>query len=206
MKKEKKDKTYGARGEKSLEGIFKDAIGVGVNQAIKYMMDDVKNMEYGNVYDTHILVNNIALRELTYELEKIQNRREELEEELTLLDESEKELKDAVDKIKKETLEHQEHKKNDRNLKLNDICNKILIEYDKNKGSFNSMDIMRIIDESEVEESYNIVVGYIQNSLKSLDTENTICLHESMLDDGYRIKVEKKDVDVLLSMLDDLRY
>lgn len=206
--KENKDekKTYGAKGEKYLEDIFKDAIGIGVNEAIRRMMDDVRNTKYGNIYDTHILVNNIQIKELTHELQKIQNRKKELNEELTLLDSSEKELEDAIERINIDNLEYQESKKKDRNTKLNDICNKVLIEYTQNRDSFDSMDIMRIVHDSEVEENMNIVVGYIQNTLKSLDIDDIVNLHENRFDEGYRIKLEKLDVDKLVDMLDDLKY
>jgi len=206
MKKENKTKTYGAKGEKYLDSWFKEVIGVGVNQAIRYMMDDVKNMKYGNVYDAHILVNNIGLKLLTHKLEEIQNRREDLKNELTLLDSSEKELKDAIEYIVRENEVYQDNEKKDRNNKLNNVCNKILIAYVKDKENFDSPDIMSIVDESEVEESMNIVVGYFQNTLKSLKIEDTICLHENEFDDGYKIKLERDDVDKLLDMLDDLRF
>ena len=207
MKEDKNSKkTYGAKGERYLDDVFKDAIGIGVNQAFRYMMNDVKNMEYGDVYDTHILVNHISLRELTQKLDEVRNKREDLKKELTLLDESEKELEYAISNIQRETKEYEENKKKDRNMKLNDVSNKVLIEFAKNKESFDSMDILRIVDDSEVGENMNIVVGYLKNTLKSLDIENTICLHEKRFDDGYRIKLERDDVDKLVGMLDDLRF
>ncbi|MBE6513381.1 MAG: hypothetical protein E7Z75_09645 [Methanobrevibacter olleyae] len=207
MKEDKNSKkTYGVKGERYLDDVFKDAIGVGVNKAFKYMMDDVKNMEYGTVYDTHILVNHINLRELTQKLDEVRNRRENLKNELTILDESEKELEDAISNIQKENREYEENKKKGRNMKLNDIANKVLIEYDKNRKSFDSMDILRIVDDSEVGENMNIVVGYLRNTLKSLNNANTVCLHENRFDDGYRIKLERDDVNKLVGMLDDLRF
>lgn len=207
MKEDKNSKkTYGAKGERYLDDVFKDAIGIGVNQAFRYMMNDVKNMEYGDVYDTHILVNHISLRELTQKLDEVRNKREDLKKELTLLDESEKELEYAISNIQRETKEYEENKKKDRNMKLNDIANKVLIEYDKNRKSFDSMDILRIVDDSEVKENMNIVVGYLKNTLKSLDIEKTICLHENRFDDGYRIKLGRYDVDKLIGMLRDLRF
>ena len=207
MKEDKNSKkTYGAKGERYLDDVFKDAIGIGVNQAFRYMMNDVKNMEYGDVYDTHILVNHISLRELTQKLDEVRNKREDLKKELTLLDESEKELEYAISNIQRETKEYEENKKKDRNMKLNDVSNKVLIEFAKNKESFDSMDILRIVDDSEVGENMNIVVGYLKNTLKSLDIENTICLHEKRFDDGYRIKLERDDVNKLVGMLDDLRF
>ena len=207
MKEDKNSKkTYGAKGERYLDDVFKDAIGIGVNQAFRYMMNDVKNMEYGDVYDTHILVNHISLRELTQKLDEVRNKREDLKKELTLLDESEKELEYAISNIQRETKEYEENKKKDRNMKLNDVSNKVLIEFAKNKESFDSMDILRIVDDSEVGENMNIVVGYLKNTLKSLDIENTVCLHEKRFDDGYRIKLERDDVNKLVGMLDDLRF
>lgn len=207
MKEDKNSKkTYGAKGERYLDDVFKDAIGIGVNQALKYMMNDVKNMEYGDVYDTHILVNHISLRELTHKLDELRNKREDLKKELTLLDESEKELEDAISNIQRETKEYEENKKKDRNMKLNDVSNKVLIEFAKNRESFDSMDILRIVDDSEVGENMNIVVGYLKNTLKSLDIKNTVCLHEKRFDDGYRIKLERDDVNKLVGMLDDLRF
>ena len=206
MKEDKNSKkTYGAKGERYLDDVFKDAIGIGVNQAFRYMMNDVKNMEYGDVYDT-ILVNHISLRELTQKLDEVRNKREDLKKELTLLDESEKELEYAISNIQRETKEYEENKKKDRNMKLNDVSNKVLIEFAKNKESFDSMDILRIVDDSEVGENMNIVVGYLKNTLKSLDIENTVCLHEKRFDDGYRIKLERDDVNKLVGMLDDLRF
>lgn len=207
MKEDKNSKkTYGAKGERYLDDVFKDAIGIGVNQAFRYMMNDVKNMEYGDVYDTHILVNHISLRELTQKLDEVRNKREDLKKELTLLDESEKELEYAISNIQRETKEYEENKKKDRNMKLNDVSNKVLIEFAKNRESFDSMDILRIVDDSEVGENMNIVVGYLKNTLKSLDIENTVCLHEKRFDDGYRIKLERDDVNKLVGMLDDLRF
>lgn len=207
MKEDKNSKkTYGAKGERYLDDVFKDAIGIGVNQAFRYMMNDVKNMEYGDVYDTHILVNHISLRELTQKLDELRNKREYLKKELTLLDESEKELEDAISNIQRETKEYEENKKKDRNMKLNDVSNKVLIEFAKNRESFDSMDILRIVDDSEVEENINIVVGYLKNTLKTLDKNDTVCLHENRFDDGYRIKLERDDVNKLVAMLDDLRF
>lgn len=206
MNKKEKKKTYGAKGEINLNDIFKDAIGMGVNVAIKHMMDDVKNMEYGDVYDTHILVNNINLQRLTQELEKNQNRREEIKKELTLLDSSDIELKEAIEKIKRETKEYQDSRKYDRNNKLNHVCNKILIEYNKNKGKFDALMIQNIIDESEINENVNVVVGYIQNSLRRLNLDETIKLHENKFDDGYRIKMNNNDVEKIIDLLDELKY
>ena len=207
MKKNKQiKKTYGAKGEVYLDDVFKEAIGIGVNQALIHMMNDVKNMEYGDVYDTHILVNRISLRELTKKLDEVKNKKENLKKELTLLDESKKELEYAIINIQREIKEYKENKKKDRNMKLNDISNKMLIEYTKNKESFNSMNLMRIVDDSEVEENINIVVGYLKNTLNSLDIKNTICLHENRFDDGYRVKLERKDVNKLVDILDELRF
>ena len=206
MKKEKKDKTYGAKGEKSLNNLFLEAIGIGVNVAIKHMMEDVRNMKYGDVYDTHILVNNINLQKLTFELEKNQKRREEIKEELTLLDASDELLKDAIEDIKNETKEYEESKKTDRNNKLNDICNKILIAYVEDESSFDSITVMSIIDESEVSENINVVVGYVQNTLNSIDTDNTIVIHENNSDEGCRIKLKRNDVDKISEILEELKY
>lgn len=201
-----KTHTYGAKGEEELDDVFKKALGIGVNATIRELMKDVKNMGYNDVYDTRILVNHITLRELTQKLQKIQNRREELEEELKSLDLSEKELEEAIKRIDTENKEYQENKKENRNIKLNTLCNKILIAYSKEKASFDSIKIQSIIDDSETEEPINIVIGYLENTLKSLDTKNTICLHETKFDKGYKVKISANDVDKILDMLSDLRY
>lgn len=201
-----KNKVYQARGEKELNNTFKRAIGKGVNEAIKCMMDDVRNMDYNDVYDTFILISNINIMELNEELERIQHRKEEIKKELNLLNSNEKKILQAISDTKSKLNEYQDNKKKDRNVRLNNICNKILIEYSKNKESFDSVNILSIVDDSNIEESINIVVGYLQNSLNNINIEDTIVLHENEFDKGYKIKLDEDDINKIIHILDELRY
>lgn len=212
-----KKKTYGAKGEKYLDDLFKDAIGIGVNVAIKHMMKDVEDMK-GNthVYDVSILVNNVQIQRLTSKLteidedrKEIYNKIENLKNDLKELDTFEKDIRDELFYLEEMNKKYTENKKETNRILLNQMCNNVLLKYKEcnEKGEkFDALNIQSVIDDSNIELNVNVVVGYLRNGLDALDTSKTINLHDEKGGGDVRLKISRMEVEKIMLMLDDLRY
>lgn len=201
----KKNKVYQARGEPELDDMLQKYVGIGVNEAIRYFLEDIKNLGYGDVYDTKIIIQKSRIQILTHELNRVETQKELLIEELNSTDESIVNLKNEIKKIEDDLKKHQDNQKESRNKKLNEICNDILVEYEEDKENFNSINIHEIIEKYEIHEDINSVIGYIQNTFKAMDIKQSL-IHKEKFDKGYIMRINDKEIEKIIEMLDDLKY
>ena len=207
-----KDKNYQARGEALLDEICMQHLGIPVNKLFGQILEDLKDFGFeDNVYDSHILAKRIHLRTLEDELKVVQESRKLHEEKLASLKSSENELMGAIESIRQDLEECQDSKKELRRKCLNNVFERIVIEYDDNKEAFNSIDMQEVVYSVEIDTPQNNIVRYLhrrldklQESLDESNTDVTLRLSKDKNRKQKRVRLDASDIAKLLDMLKQL--
>lgn len=171
----KKTKVYGARGEIELEDIFKKYIGKGVNEAIRTMINDVRELNpEDHIFDIDVFIKRIEIKRLTEEREFISAEIEAKQKERKLIDERIKELEKSnkviSEEISKYTAILSEHIREKQEIKesiFKRVFNEVLFDFYEDED-FNAIKLSEII-ESRNENNFpvNEIIDYIDKTYRA---------------------------------------
>lgn len=207
MTKQKKipKKTFGAKGEITLDTTFKRAIGVGVNQAFRELMKDVKNLDSSATYDVTIFVNHIQQKRLTDAISNIDSIIHIKENEIDDLNQYKSELKSKLKQIIENNQRDIENNKEYRNKIVNTIFNEILYRYYNNKSEFNSLDALSIIYDTDINLNINIVVKWLLDLLDTINTNDNIKIRSYIDNKELIINLSTSDINKIHEILLELK-
>lgn len=171
----KKTKVYGARGEIELEDIFKKYIGKGVNEAIRTMINDVRELNpEDHIFDIDVFIKRIEIKRLTEEREFISAEIEAKQKERKLIDERIKELEKYNEVISEEISKYtailSENIREKQEIKesiFKRVFNEVLFDFYED-GDFNAIKLSEII-ESRNENNFpvNEIIDYIDKTYRA---------------------------------------